>query len=111
MTVRQRLGEFAGSLSRLKPNPPAFIDVKQLILQLSDEQLLASADAYFSGLTLDSEQCNKPFSNPKDVAHVSRSLAMLFEAADLFPNADVLDFGCATGWLTLAMANMGCKST
>jgi SAM-dependent methyltransferase len=83
------------------------IDVKQLIRQLPDAELLKAADGYFSGLNIDSEQCHKPFSNPGDAIHITRHLSLLLEAANLFPGADVLDFGCATGWLTLALAELG----
>jgi ubiquinone/menaquinone biosynthesis C-methylase UbiE len=88
--------------------PADFIDVRQLIWGLSNEDLLASADAYFAGLTTASEQCRKPFSNVKDAPHLARHLALLLEAADLFPGADVVDFGCATGWLTLGLSRLGC---
>ncbi len=99
------------SLTRLFRTPAArsgLIDVRQLIDQLSDTELLEAADAYFSGLTLESEQCHKPFSNPKDAVNITRHLGLLLEAAELFTGADVMDFGCATGWLTYALANMGC---
>ena len=84
------------------------IDVQALIRTLSDEDLLAAADAYFTGLTPDSEQCHKPFSNPADAVHLHRNLALLLQAADLFRGAHVLDLGCATGWLTLSLADLGC---
>jgi hypothetical protein len=53
--------------------PPAdagFVDVKQLVEQLSHEQLLQSADQYFAGMNPASEQCRKPFSNPVDAVHL-----------------------------------------
>lgn len=91
--------------------PAGLIDVKQLMAELTNEELLASADAYFAGMTLASEQCWKPFSNPADASHLSRHLGLVLEAAQLFPGARVLDFGCGTGWLTLALAQMGCAAT
>jgi ubiquinone/menaquinone biosynthesis C-methylase UbiE len=101
---------------RSPPAPPprpashGVIDVLQFIEELTDREMLESADQYFAGLSVDSEQCQKPFSNVRDAGHITRNLGMLFEGADLFPGADVLDFGCATGWLTLAIANLGCNS-
>jgi SAM-dependent methyltransferase len=86
--------------------PP--IDVKELIARLTDNDLLESADGYFRELTPGSEQCFKPFSNAADAIHITRNLSLLFEAAQLFKGADVVDFGCATGWLTLALADLGC---
>ncbi len=85
------------------------IDVKRLIEQLDDAELLAAADAYFAGLDLTSEQCHKPFSNVADAIHITRNLSLLLQAADVFRGADVLDFGCATGWLSLALADLGCN--
>jgi SAM-dependent methyltransferase len=89
---------------------PELIDVKRLIAELSDVDLLASADAYFAGLDTSSEQCYKPFSNTGDAPQLAHNLGRLLEAADLFNGADVLDFGCATGWLTLGLARMGCNA-
>jgi len=98
-----------GETSRKNEAPTDFVDVKSLIRALSEQDLLASADAYFATLDESSEQCRKPFSNPKDAPRLCRNLGLLFDAADLFRGATVLDFGCATGWLTLALADMGCN--
>jgi len=89
---------------------PSFIDVKRLIAELSEEDLMRSADAYFSKIRLTSDQCWKPFSNPSDAPNLTRHLGLVLEAADLFHGAKVLDFGCATGWLTLGLAQMGCHA-
>lgn len=89
---------------------PGFVDVKRLIAELSDEELMHSADQYFAKMTLASEQCLKPFSNPSDAVYLTRHLGLVLEAADLMRGARVLDFGCATGWLTLGLAQMGCHA-
>jgi SAM-dependent methyltransferase len=95
---------------QLQPTDPSFIDVKRLIAELSDEQLMRSADEYFSTMTLASEQCRKPFSNPSDSIYLTRHLGLLLEAADLFRGARVLEVGCGTGWLSIALAQMGCEA-
>jgi SAM-dependent methyltransferase len=95
---------------RGQPADSGFVDVRQLVEQLSHEQLLQSADQYFAHMTPASEQCRKPFSNPMDAVHLTRHLGLVLEAADLFRKARVLDFGCATGWLTLDLAQMGCNA-
>lgn len=92
------------------PADPGFIDVRKLIAELSDDELMRSADAYFARMSPASEQCRKPWGNPKDAVHQTRHLGLVLEAADLFRGADVLDFGCATGWLTLGLAQMGCNA-
>jgi SAM-dependent methyltransferase len=104
--VLRVISQLFGSQSQ---HQPPKIDVKQLIAELDDSELLAAADGYFHGLDIDSEQCHKPFSNVADAIHITRNLSLLFQAADLFRGADVLDFGCATGWLSLALANLGCN--
>ena len=96
----------AWTRAKVVPQPDdALIDVRDLIGRLSSDDLLASADAYFAGLTIDSEQCHKPFSNIADAIHIHRNLGLLLQAADLFRGAEVLDFGCATGWLTIVKRN------
>ncbi len=90
--------------------PTGFIDVKRLIRELGDEELLASADAYFASLTPASEQCRKPWGNPEGALHQTRHLGLVLQAADLFRGARVLDFGCATGWLTTGLSQMGCDA-
>jgi cyclopropane fatty-acyl-phospholipid synthase-like methyltransferase len=98
------------SVHRSSGPETGFIDVKCLVRDLSDEDLLRSADAYFAGLTIESEQCHKPFSNTADAPQIARNLGLLLEAAALFPGAEVLDFGCGTGWLTVGLAKLGCDA-
>ena len=83
-------------------------DVRKRIDRLSDHELLKAANAYFAGMTPDSIQYKKPFSDPVASPTLIRNLGTLLQAADLFRGARVLDFGCATGWLSLGMAQMGC---
>jgi hypothetical protein len=63
-----------------RTDDPGFIDVQRLIRELSDEELLRGADAYFAKMSLASEQCRKPFSNPSDAVHLTRHLGLLLEA-------------------------------
>lgn len=86
------------------------VDVRRLIDSLSDDDLRQCADEYFSGITVDSPQCHKPFMDPDNAVHLCAHLGLLFEAADLFPAAEVLDFGCGTGWLTMALGQIGCRA-
>lgn len=92
------------------PTDPSLIDVKRLIAEISDDELLRSADAYFAKLTPDSVQYKKPFFDPAGAAQLNQHLGLLFEAADLFRGARVVDFGCGTGWLSLGLAQMGCDA-
>ena len=89
---------------------PGFIDVKRLIAELTDEELMRSADEYFATMKPTSEQCRKPFSNPSDSIYLTRHLGLVLEAADLFRGARVLEVGCGTGWLSIGLAQMGCDA-
>jgi ubiquinone/menaquinone biosynthesis C-methylase UbiE len=103
-------------LSRLRPQARKSteprghpeIDVRQRARELTDQELVQGADAYFAKFTPDSIQYKKPFSDPEQAVYLTQHLGLLFQAADLFRGARVLDFGCATGWLSLGMAQMGC---
>lgn len=86
------------------------IDVQQLIEKLSDSDLLEAADAYFARFTTNSIQYKKPFSDPAQSPQIAMHLGIMLQAADLFRGAVVLDFGCATGWLSLGLAQMGCNA-
>ncbi len=108
--LRRLLRSRRADSHRGHPADEGFVDVRQLVEQLSHEQLLLSADQYFAPMTPASEQCRKPFSNPADAVHLTRHLGLVLEGADLFRQARVLDFGCATGWLTLDLAQMGCEA-
>ena len=99
-----------GLQARARAAAPGFIDVKKLIAELTDEQLMRSADAYFASISPTAEQCRKPFSNPSDSIHLTRHLALVLEAADLFRGARVLEVGCGTGWLSIGLAQMGCDA-
>lgn len=87
------------------------IDVKDLIASLDHDEMRAHADAYFAPMTISSPQCRKPFMNPAESVHLCSQLGLLFDAAALFGDADVLDFGCGTGWLSIALAHLGCRAT
>jgi SAM-dependent methyltransferase len=89
---------------------PGFIDVRALIERLDDQSLMRGADAYFARIGAASEQCRKPWGNPTDAVHQTRHLGLVLEAADLFRGCRVLDFGCATGWLTMGLAQSGCNA-
>jgi hypothetical protein len=55
------------------------IDVSALMARLTEAELLDAADAYFSGLTIESEQCYKPFSNIADSVYLHRHLSLLLQ--------------------------------
>lgn len=91
----------------LLPEQEDFVDVKDLMKSLTDEQLIQSANDYWDGIGDDSLQVFKPFGDIVEPTYQTRALSVIFKAANLFEGAKVLDFGCATGWLTIALSEMG----
>lgn len=83
------------------------IDVKQLIKTLDYNSLIKSADEYWNGIGLNSDQCYKPFSSIAEASYLCRHLSLLLSAASLSKGQSVLEFGCATGWLTNNLADLG----
>lgn len=104
-------GKFAVPVRLVPDRSKLQVDVRELIKSLDPEALRASADAYFGSMTLDSAQCRKPFMDPANSVHLCSHLGLLLNAAALFRGCRVLDFGCGTGWLTLALAHMGCNAS
>lgn len=104
-------GKFAVPVRLVPDRSKLQVDVRELIESLEPEALRASADAYFGGMTLESAQCRKPFMDPANSVHLCSHLGLLFNAAALFRGCRVLDFGCGTGWLTLALSHMGCHAS
>ena len=83
------------------------IDVKQLIKTLDYDSLIKSADEYWNGIGINSDQCYKPFSSIAEASYLCRHLSLLLSAASLSKGQRVLEFGCATGWLTNSLADLG----
>ena len=94
---------------QVEPNDN-FIDVKELIKKLDDETLIRSADSYWNNININNDQCYKPFSSIFESGYLPAHLSLLFSAASFYKGAKVLDFGCATGWLTNAFADMGLQA-
>lgn len=92
------------------PREEDWVDVKKLIRDLTDKELIEAANNYWTGIGADSEQVYKPFSNSATAPQQLKCLSELLSFADLSENLTVLDYGCATGWFAMALAEMGMVS-
>lgn len=51
----------------------------------------------------------KPFHSAHDTPAALSQLSAVIKAADLFPGAKVLDYGCGAGWLCKCLAHLHCE--
>ena len=87
-----------------------FIDVRDRIASLSDEQLIKAANEYWENIGADAEQTFKPFHNADDSSRLLLKLSTLFEKAKLQANHRVLDFGCGSGFLSISLSKMNIEA-
>jgi len=84
-----------------------FIDVRDLIIDLSDQELIDSANAYWKNVRFEHHVVHKPFSFLQEAHYISRHLSLLFYAANLSPGLRILEIGCGAGWLSIVLAELG----
>lgn len=90
------------------PPPADFIDVRELMRATPLDEWNRRAEVYFAGLTKFDEQLAKPFSSPGDSPMLLVNAGIALQALRALPGMTVLDFGAGTGWLTRALAQLGC---
>ncbi len=84
---------------------------RDLITQMSVEELNRYSDIYYLKLDHPEVQMGKPFSVHNETAtHLTR-LGLMFENLNLGPGMRVLDFGSGTCWITKMLWQMGCSVT
>lgn len=93
------------------PPPPTsgFIDVRELIVNTSMDELHRKAEEYFSGLREWDHHMAKPFANAADTPSILSSLGVTIEGMRLYPGVEVLEFGGGTGWLSRFLTQLGCR--
>lgn len=85
------------------------IDVRDLIGRYSNAEHIARADKYFSAIPDDALLLRKPFFGLHDTPANLYGVSEVLRGLNLFPDARVLDFGAGTGWLSRALACIGCR--
>ncbi|MDP3196654.1 class I SAM-dependent methyltransferase [Tabrizicola sp.] len=86
-----------------------FIDVKKLIAAYSFDEHVQRADDYFKSIENPwVHQLRKPFHEFQDSRATLAGFAAVLDVAKLRAGHRVVDFGCGTGWLSMALALMRC---
>lgn len=96
-------------MKRVLAKEKPVIDPKELIAELSVEELNHYSDEYYKKLPLPSFQQAKPFSASGETAQHFIHLGLVFEALQLGPSLKVLDFGAGTCWVSKMIWQMGCS--
>lgn len=86
------------------------VDVRALVEQLSVEELIGTADAYY----LENESAmdhwlSKPFSDVAEATDTMITLGHIFSGLDLAPGMRVLEFGAGSGWASRWLSQLGCE--
>lgn len=83
--------------------------MRDLIARYDHDEHARRADAYFEHLLNEPIVRRKPFAHLGEAIQIMSGFSHLIEGADLFPAADVLDFGAGTGWSSRILASVGCR--
>ncbi|HEX2832150.1 MAG TPA: methyltransferase domain-containing protein [Thermoanaerobaculia bacterium] len=86
-----------------------FIDVRELMRNTPLDEWNRRAEEYFSGLKTYDLQLAKPFASPGDAPALLVNAGTAIQALHVLPGMTVIDFGAGTGWLTRALAQLGCR--
>jgi SAM-dependent methyltransferase len=84
------------------------IDPKQLIQELSLEQLCQTAEEYFRGISDPTPQMAKPFSSTLEAPQQLYKMGLLLYGLRLGKSMVVLDFGAGTCWFSRFLNQMQC---
>lgn len=86
----------------------AKIDPRQLIDDLSVEELCETAETYYAAITEPTPQMAKPFSNTLDAPDLLYKMGILLSGMRLGKSMTVLDFGAGTCWFSHSLNQMQC---
>jgi SAM-dependent methyltransferase len=84
------------------------IDPKQLIQELSVEELCQTAEEYFRNLPDPTHQMSKPFASTLETPQLLYKAGLLLYGLELGKSMLVLDFGAGTCWFSRLLNQMQC---
>jgi SAM-dependent methyltransferase len=87
----------------------ARINPKELIAELSVEDLNHFSDLYYHRMQMPEFQMAKPYSIPDHAPKFFTKVGQILEGLDLGPTMRVLDFGAGTCWLSKMLWQLGCS--
>ncbi len=82
------------------------IDVAELIAAFDDAGHASRADRYFARTDFANLGLSKPWGTAEQADQYMGKLRAALQLMDLFPGAQVVDFGCGLGWISRALARM-----
>jgi SAM-dependent methyltransferase len=111
--VKRAIGRFPRpirSIDAQGPLEPGAVDVRQLLEELSIEELGETADHYYRSQMDNRDYWHaKPFWHSSEVTEMTMSLGQILGGLRLSPGMRVLDFGAGSGWTSRIMAQLGCE--
>src|SRR6266404_8753410 len=88
---------------------PDFVDVRQLIKELSVEELCLAAEEFFAQ-RIDWESLHaKPFAEIDETPELLICFAQVVRGLNLLPDMTILDFGAGTCWTSHFLSQLGLK--
>lgn len=86
-----------------------FIDVRQLIKELSVEELCQTAEEFFARLPNWDYLHSKPFAAVNETPELLVCFAQVVQGLNLLPDMSILDFGAGSCWTSRFLSQMGLK--
>ena len=86
-----------------------FIDVRQLIKELSVEELCQTAEEFFARLPNWDYLHSKPFAAINETPELFVCFAQVVQGLNLLPDMTILDFGAGSCWKSRFLSQLGLK--
>jgi SAM-dependent methyltransferase len=88
---------------------PDFVDVRQLIKELSVEELCQTAEEFFARLDNWDYLQAKPFAAIEETPELLTCFAQVLQGLSLLPDMTILDFGAGSCWTSRFLSQLGLR--